>query len=285
MNKNNKKKVVSAIMLGIAGAAVAPIASAELYVSPVLRSTVTIDEPVKVAPKSEPASVTVAVAETGDVAATAVVVKKEAEKAPSKVSGESSVHGRFVMQEKSEKAVNPYGYGKNVPLFVALEKVVPEDEKWIVHIDDGLENSVVNWEGGDSWESVLKTISDQNNVHIIVNTEEQAIGVSKSEKIAFNLAKEIPQVWRLETGKSLRYNLDKWAQKSGWSLEWDHGLNVDYMVEHGAVLTGEFVGPNGVVAKVLKSMESRDKPLKAKFYKANNVLLIQEAGFEQQVRY
>lgn len=271
MKKNNNSKMVSAIILGLAGVVVAPMASAELYVSPVLRNTVTIDAQAAT-PKVESAGQAQELA-AGSLAAT------------QQLSGESSVHGRFVMKEKSESKVNPFAYGKNVPLFVAFDKIVPEDERWFVHIDDGLENSVVNWEGGDSWESVLKTIGEQNGLHVIVNTEEQAIGVSKSEKIAFNLAKEIPQVWRLEKGLSLRKNIDKWAQKAGWSLEWDKELNVDYVIEHGAVLTGQFVGSNGVVAKILASMEDREVPLKATFFKNNNVLLIKQAGFEQQVRY
>ncbi|MGD1524388.1 toxin co-regulated pilus biosynthesis Q family protein [Vibrio owensii] len=272
MNKNNNSKVVSAIVLGLAGVVIAPMASAELYVSPVLRNTVKMDAQETAIKADAPQQV-----EQGEAATQPVVVQQ--------LSGESSVHGRFVMKEKSESKVNPFAYGKNVPLFIAFDKIVPQDERWFVHIDDGLENSVVNWEGGDSWESVLKTIGEQNGLHVIVNTEERAIGVSKSEKIAFNLAKEIPQVWRLEKGLSLRKNIDKWAQKAGWSLEWDKDLDVDYVIEHGAVLTGQFVGSDGVVAKILASMEDREVPLKARFYKNNNVLLIKQAGFDQQVRY
>jgi hypothetical protein len=122
-------------------------------------------------------------------------------------------------------------------------------------------------------------------MHIVINTEEKAIGVSSNGKLATSLAKQIPQVWKLEPGKSLRENLIVWSGRAGWSLQWDPSLNFDYPVDHGAVLTGQFTGEGGVVDQVLYSFRNAPKPLTAVFYEANNVVLITNAGFKQEVAY
>lgn len=263
---NNKKRLggtaIAVITLGL----FAQQASAELYVSPVVRKSVKFDHgQVK---KVEPAN------------------KMQAARSRSvSVTGQSSVHGDFIMKEQPEKLSTVMRFGQNVPLFVAIERVIPDSSDWYIHLDEGLDNSIVNWEGGESWESVLNTIAEQNNLVIRVNHDERAIGVSKDSKLAGHLAMRIPQIWRLSPKLTLRENLESWSQRAGWSMEWDGNLNIDYPVSHGAVLTGKFIGQNGVVDQVLYSLKGVEKPLRAEFHTVNNVLFITEAGFQQEVMY
>ncbi len=237
-------------------------AFAELYVSPVVRNSVTYNG------AGEPSN---AVESQGRSRA---------------VAGASDVHGRFLMREQTERLTTVLRYGQNVPLFVAVEKIVPNASDWYINIDEGLPNSTVNWEGGDTWEEVLQVLADQNNISISVNREERAIGISKNSKLAVYLAMRVPQVWRLSTDKTLRENLDLWAKRAGWRLEWDEKrLDIDFPVNHSAVLVGDFIGEDGVISRLLASLKGSERPLRAEFYTANNVLLITEAGFQQEVRY
>jgi hypothetical protein len=256
MRNKNKLVLVAFSLFSLAG--LAQSVSAELYVSPVVRDSVKFDN---TGPKDLSAPPQAA------------------------ISGASTVHGDFVMKDKPESLSTVMRFGQNVPLFVAIEKVVPQSADWKINVDSGLENSIVNWEGGESWEDVISIIAKQNNLSIIINVDEKAIGISKDNRLATSLAMKSPQVWRLETNKTLRQNLEAWATKAGWKLEWDSRLNIDYPITNGAVLTGNFVGKDGVVDQVLYSLKKKQKPLRAEFHTLNNVLLITEAGFKQEVPY
>ncbi len=219
-------------------------AFADLYVSPVLRDTVRLDTA-----------------------------------AGGQVRGSSTVHGDFVMQAPSQAAMR---YGKNVPLFVALEHVIPDSASWKVNIDRGLENRVVSWDGGDTYEEVLAAIGDQNGLSIVMNSVEKTIGVSEEEKLSLHLAKKEQEVWHLEAGKTLKDNLEQWAQDAGWQLSWDERLRIDYPILHSAVLTGPFAGESGVVDRLLAAFKDQPRPLTATFHTGNRVLRITEAGYRQE---
>lgn len=255
--KNNYKKLALAA-LGLSVCMASQPALSELYVSPVVRDSVKFDATEKA---------------------------EDNAKASDTISGESTVHGRFMMKDTPETLSTLMRFGRNVPLFVALEKIIPGSKDWYIHVDEGLENSIVDWEGGESWEDVLRVISDQNDLHIRVNKEERSVGVSKNAKLAEHLAHPIPQVWKLDSSLTLRENLAKWSERAGWSLEWDESLTYDYPIRHGAVLTGNFVGVGGVVDQVMFSLKDSKKPLTAEFYETNNVVLVKEAGYKQEVMY
>lgn len=255
--KNNYKKLALAA-LGLSVCAASQPAFAELYVSPIVRDSVKFDETKK---------------------------SDDSAKASDTISGESTVHGRFMMKDTPETLSTLMRFGRNVPLFVALEKIIPNSKDWYIHVDEGLENSIVDWEGGETWEEVLRIIADQNDLVVRVNKEDRAVGVSKNAKLAEHLAHPIPQVWKLDSSLTLRENLAKWSERAGWSLEWDGKLNYDYPIHHGAVLTGNFVGVGGVVDQVMFSLKDSEKPLTAHFYEINNVVLVTEAGYKQEVMY
>lgn len=259
MNNNDKFSIKTFSVFLLAGLASCS-AFAELYVSPVVREGVTFNS-----------------ADTTPNGHTPT--------ATNQISGESKVHGDFVMKESAEKLSAVMAYGQNVPLFIAVERVVPNSGDWKINVDSGLENSVVNWEGGDTWEGVLENIARQNGLFLTINTDEKAIGISKVDGLSKHLAMQSPQVWRLEKGKSLKQNLRAWAERAGWNLEWSPDVNVDYPITHSAVLTGKFVGKGGVVDQLLYSLREMDKPLRAEFHTRNSVLLITNAGYQQEVEF
>ena len=246
------RKLPLAGLIGVLMAASMPT-QAELYVSPVVRGTVSLHG------------------------------TPEAGASNAEVHGRSTVHGQFTMSASESDGARLLRFGKNVPLFVALEHLVPNNA-WRVNIEDGLENHAVSWEGGQSWEGVLKAIEDENQVFIVVNHSEQAVGVGSTFKLASGMAHKVPRVWKLIAGKSLRDNLVMWGEQAGWSIAWAQDLP-DYPVEHDVVLLGDLTGEGGVVDRLFASLSQREVPLTAKFYTGNNVIKVIDAGYEQEVKY
>lgn len=256
---NNNKKKLSLVSLAVLTVITSASANAELYISPVVKKSVQIEH-------QDPS-------------------KNGGSRSVKSVQGKSDVHGQFLIKERSESDMAVMRFGSNVPLFVAMEKVVPDIKDWAIHFDDGLENTVVNWEGGDTWEGVLKAISSQNNLAININYEEMAIGISKDPKLAIYLAKHVPEVWKVVRGDSYEDNLKTWAKKAGWSIAWDEKLRVDYIAEFPDVFTGKFEGKQGAVDQLMLSTIDKDVPLTARFFEGNKVVLIKEATYSQEVSF
>lgn len=82
-------------------------------------------------------------------------------------------------------------------------------------------------------------------------------------------------VWTLSTEKTLRENLRTWASSAGWNLVWSatYGDNViDYPVDAQVSFTGELVGVDGAMAKVISAYADADRPLEIEFFKGNKVV-------------
>lgn len=248
-----------AVLLGASGAAFA-----ELYVSPVVRSSVTMDAP------SAPSAPAASQAEGGDgatPAASAASVRS--------ISGRQAETGEFLMRESEE--TNVMKFGKNVPLFVALENLVPKD--WTVKLEEGLEKQPVSWSGGDDWKGVLGAIASGNDLKLAMNEGDKRLALARNEEAATNLAARAPVVWALKPSVSMRDNLQAWAAQAGWSLDWS--VDVDYPIEHAAKFNGAFEGEGGVVDQLLQGTAENTYPLSAVFYSGNKVLRVVEGGFRQ----
>ena len=83
-----------------------------------------------------------------------------------------------------------------------------------------------------------------------------------------------PLAWSIDaTDQTLRQALTRWSRSAGWQLVWE--LPVDFPIEARASFDGGFEDAVGAVAH---SMERSDAPLKAIFYRGNNVLRIVAKG-------
>ena len=257
------------LMAALISATCANAAYAELYISPVVRDSVTYQQP---ASPVAPAAVLKAAP-----APTSVPVQAPAP-APA-VVGNSTVHGSFEM--KDEKKVGVMSFGKNVPLFAAMENLVPQSKTWSIVFEPGTENMPVSWRDAADWRAALTQISKNNHLVIAINDGAKRISVSRTAELAKQLAQPGTQVWSLQSGKSLRENLDAWAKKAGWQVDWSK-TDANYPVDHSANLVGYFAGKGGVVDKLMSATQGRDVPLTAKFYRGNNVVVISEAGYSPE---
>jgi hypothetical protein len=78
-----------------------------------------------------------------------------------------------------------------------------------------------------------------------------------------------------ERDKTLKAALERWAQKAGWRLFWEMG--VDYRIDAAMSIDGSF---EDAVSAVVRNMEQADVPPRAIFYRGNQVLRVLPRGME-----
>lgn len=174
--------------------------------------------------------------------------------------------------------------GKDLPLHIAVENIVPT-ERYQIKYQEGIHDMEITWSGGNDWQDTLYVMARQNGLTVFVNEKDKFVGVSLHPDMAIHLAKQMPTVWNVETHLSLRENLKEWATQAGWQMEWDSNLERDYAAPHDAVFMGDFVGQKGVVQELLSAYKSADVPLKATFYMKNKVVVISRGGHKQTLNF
>lgn len=261
---------ISMLAGALAAALVAQSVSAELYISPVLRHNV--------APAPVAAPVPVAAPAPANVAPVAAQPSPSAVEAAKRVAQAKAEAVPVKPAEKIEKKA-PDLFGKDVPVKAAMAQLVPRD--WTVTYEPGVENIKVSWRDADGWRAAVDQIGGNSSLNIHKNDAVKHIGVARSLSMASDLAKPGYLVWDLKKGVSLRSNLDQWAQRAGWKVDWSQ-TDADYPNEHGAQLVGPFTGAGGVVDRLLSATSHRDVPLIAKFYTQNRVVVILEDGYQPE---
>jgi hypothetical protein len=80
--------------------------------------------------------------------------------------------------------------------------------------------------------------------------------------------------WVLSPDVMLRENLRRWATAAGWTLVWNAvsgGRVVDYTVDVEVKYTGELIGVDGIMAKVVSAYYDAEYPLQIEFFRGNKV--------------
>lgn len=75
----------------------------------------------------------------------------------------------------SEVAGKVQGYGKDMPLGLALQIIVPKS--WQVNLNNGSEELLVDWEGKTSWPYVLENLSKKNDLNINIDWTSKVVDV------------------------------------------------------------------------------------------------------------
>ena len=82
--------------------------------------------------------------------------------------------------------------------------------------------------------------------------------------------------WLLVPTHTLRSNFETWAERIGWTVEWNS--RHDYEVSHAATFEGTL---KEAVAAALEHYRAAPIPLSAKFYSGNSVMLIESVIGDQ----
>ena len=170
--------------------------------------------------------------------------------------------------------------GKDVPIKLALSKFLPGAEGYYFAYDPAVVDAKVSWKDAIGPVAALDQIKSAG-YHVVVSEGHKRVGVSRNASIADQLTQPGVQVWSLEAGVSLKQNLTRWSESSGWKIDWSNTY-VDYPIDHGATLVGYFEGKDGVVDRLLQATLKRDHPLTATFYKGNKVVVVRDSGYKPQ---
>lgn len=265
---------VSILAAALAALVSAQYATAELYISPVLRAAV---QPTTPAPAVRPYVAPLAVTPAGARPVSAVSTVSTSP-APLVVPTPAPV---VATTAPVTPARDTSLYGKSVPLGVAMQNLIPDRASWSVVFEPGTEDRQVSWKGARDWREALNQISRNHGMTIGINEPGKRIAVTYSPGMNAKLAQPGTNVWQLKAGNSLRENLIAWGEKAGWQVDWSR-TQVDYPIDHAATLVGQFSGEGGVVDRVLSATQSRETPLVGRFYTGNHVVVIEESGYKAQ---
>lgn len=256
------------LALALSAMLLAQGASAEVYISPVMKNSVS---------SGMPSAVTI-IAETP---------KDKQDWSPDQAKPTVSTHViekpvvvSDAVQVNAAQKKPILSSGKHVPIDIALKNILGSRDRW--HIEhDGTSSMNVSWKDAQSTEDAISQIQRKSGISISVNDEHKRIGVSTSASVADKLAVPGNRVWHLVAGKDLRENLSEWGKQAGWKVDFSQTM-MNYPVDHDAKLVGYFSGEGGVVDDVLSATSGRENPLRGRFYRANNVVVVLEAGFKAE---
>lgn len=196
-----------------------------------------------------------------------------------------------VMHQGSEPAlVSPaVGMGKNIPLMIALQQIVPAG--WYVLPEQG--DIPVSWKGSSSWVGTLTEMLSQINAHAVIDWDKQTVRVYASQAEATAAAPAVetevvseteiiappkPESWVIRVEDNLiSSTLQRWtdeAQEKGgfWKVSWESPM--DFPVMFNAQFTGSF---EEAVTQLVRSLASTEAPVQAIIYE-NHVVRIVPIG-------
>jgi hypothetical protein len=272
---NNKMKLLtSGVLLCIGGNAVA-----ELYISPVVREpssiTVTNDRPVMQQQAPSIAQASVPFVPSSSVPSPAPLPAAPIVGSPATVP---VVQKTFVPAPSPSKS-NAL-FGKSVPLAIAAANLTPS-KYWTVNIEEGLNDKLVSWENASGYVEAFSQIEKSGGINVTINAQETTVGIARTKSMADLLSKRSPNVYQIKSSLSLRKNLEAWAAKANWHVQYQEGLVADYDGLASATLTVPFEGEGGAVDQLLKGTWDKDVPLMGKFKTGNRTLLITIKGYER----
>lgn len=258
------------LAIAISSMLLAHAASAEVYISPVIKNATS---------SGMPSAVTIIFEAAKDQQdwspdkSSPVVIRHEIEK-PVVVA--DVAESKPPVEEKKPILSS----GHLVPIDIALKNLLGSEEWWHIEHDDTADYKV-SWKDAATSDEAIGQIQKGSAISIVVNDEFNRVGVSTSLSTANILKTPGNRVWHLVAGKSLRDNLSQWGKEAGWKVDFSQTM-MNYPVDHDAKLAGYFSGEGGVVDTVLSATSGRENPLRGRFYRANNVVVIMEAGFKAE---
>lgn len=135
---------------------------------------------------------------------------------------------------------------------------------------------------GTDWTSIINQIAIANpHMEFLIDTNKKLVSVSyvtgQRTKANYN-----PHTsWHITTSKSLRQNLEHFANRAKWTLIWDaYDMDsvVDYPIVAPATIQTDFSGKDGIVNKLMISTQTQEWPLEAKWSLQNRVVRIIRSG-------
>lgn len=194
------------------------------------------------------------------------------------------------------------GFGKKVPLGMALKMLVPSN--WISGTEGVPESTPVSWRGGQSWPQALAEIASSHDWTAIVDWGGHTVTMEASKGA---VARPVPLVgtstrssgavttdiaasgkptppaisFVLEAGQPIEQQLIAWANKARWGAESQDHWAVLWSVPHNWTNPGTLdYGHDFVkaITQVVRTMAENGADARIQVKEANHVVLIHPAG-------
>lgn len=182
------------------------------------------------------------------------------------------------------------GFGREVPLPIALKMLLPAD--WQLQLHEAAPGAALSWQSGQDWLEVLETLAPAQCIQ--VNWPQRSIRVYAKERAGTGRrtadaagpdspdtgpdtgaperqTQKTLRVWKLQNKHSLREILARWSEQANWQLVWD--AHNDYRIEAHSSYVGDY---RDAVAQLLEDLAQSGLPLGAEFYTGNRVLRVRQ---------
>ncbi|GBO88692.1 toxin co-regulated pilus biosynthesis Q family protein [Marinobacter salsuginis] len=197
---------------------------------------------------------------------------------------------------ESSESSDEMSRGAGVPMRQAVQAVLP-DEEWAVNFDGSVSpREPAVWATKGDWQDILRDISKRNDVSIAVNEESKVVGVSRDPGYArllsaadadvegLRAAREagVPaadrnigqmkagdKIWYISQDLTVRENLQSWAERAEWYIDWDYPS--DYTMAAPAQFVGTF---KEAARELMYALSDAGYPIGAEVNSKNRVLRI-----------
>ena len=197
---------------------------------------------------------------------------------------------------ESSESSNEMSRGAGVPMRQAVQAVLP-DEEWSVNFDGSVSpREPAVWATKGDWQDILRDISKRNDVSIAVNEENKVVGISRDPGYArllsaadadvegLRAAREagVPaadrnigqmkagdKIWYISQDLTVRENLQSWAERAEWYIDWDYPS--DYTMAAPAQFVGTF---KDAARELMYALSDAGYPIGAEVNSKNRVLRI-----------
>lgn len=201
------------------------------------------------------------------------------------------------------------GWGKDIPLSTALKQVVPDG--WKAKKMGSVDlNKKVNWNGNKPWVNVLDDLAVQNGFKANVDWNSKTLTISSTNSFENKVANPVVssvsttsrpvfsgtsvsstgsvspsysyssgRTWQLVSTKTLKENIQQWANDAGWTLSW---AAPDYPIVGNMTLTGQIDAADGPIARVVAAYAKAKQPLRASINEGNKVIRIESRNYNQE---
>ncbi len=166
--------------------------------------------------------------------------------------------------------------GVEIPIGEALKRITPSG--WRGYSKGARLDGVVGWDRTAEWPDALAKVLEDSGNRAVIDWEKQTITVYQDVRKTAAAPKKpaqpqpgtlVPTVsgkWTLRAGREIDRELEGWAKKSGWQLNWQ--MQKTWKVAADAEFTGDFVT---AITKVVELLYSEGRPIRMKLWEGNRV--------------
>lgn len=164
------------------------------------------------------------------------------------------------------------GFGKDVPLSMAIKMIAPEG--WHGFLKSELigkfeRDRKVSWRGGRRWVEILDILAVDNKLAVEVDWAKKALYVGELKEQPPMAIPLPPPIWKAKTGATLKATVEDWAKAANWTVVWD--TKVDYPIVAELAVENDFVSALG---ELFAQYERAQVPLLIDLHSLNKIIVV-----------